>query len=100
MLVQQEDNGKDGSLFLTDEKGRIAEIFYVYAGTDKLIIDHTEVSPVYEGNGLGKLLVAQLVAFAREQQLKVIPLCPYAAKVFAKTPEYSDVLFHPAQKGE
>ncbi len=36
--------------------------------------------------------IIKAVAFAREKNIKIIPLCPFAKKVFDKTPEYSDVL--------
>jgi len=41
---------------------------------------------------LAKKMVAQAVAFAREKNIKIIPLCPFAKKVFDKTPEFKDVL--------
>jgi len=33
-----------------------------------------------------------LINFARQDQIKVIPLCPYAKSVFDKRPELQDVL--------
>ena len=65
---------------------------FVFAGTDKIIIDHTEVNEGNNGKGFGKMMVAKAVDFAREKNIKIIPLCPFAKKVFDKTPEYSDVL--------
>lgn len=95
MIVQHEGDDKKARFYIEDEhSNRIALMEYVYAGTDKFIIEHTEVDSRYEGKGLGKLLVEASVHFAREKGLKVIPLCPYAKRVFDKTEEYSDVLFH------
>jgi hypothetical protein len=37
-------------------------------------------------------MVAQAVTYARENNIKIIPLCPFAKKVFDKTPEFRDVL--------
>ena len=65
---------------------------YSWAGDDKFIIDHTEVDEEYGGKGLGKDLVKAGVEYAREKNVKVIPLCPFAKKVIAKTPEFQDVL--------
>ncbi len=65
---------------------------FVFAGTDKIIIDHTEVNEGHNGKGFGKMMVAKAVEFAREKNLKIIPLCPFAKKVFEKTPEFKDVL--------
>ena len=59
----------------------------------KMIIDHTEVKDEYEGRGLGKQLVKAGVNYARENHLKILPLCPFAKKIFDLTPAYADVLF-------
>lgn len=69
-----------------------AMMTFVFAGEDKIIIDHTEVNPMNEGKGFGKKMVAKAVEFAREKNIKIIPLCPFAKKVFDKTPEYKDVV--------
>ncbi len=91
--VQREGNDKKARFYIEENGARIAVMEYVYAGEDKFIIEHTEVNEQYEGKGLGKLLVEAAVKYAREQQMKIIPLCPYANGVFKKTPEYGDVLF-------
>ncbi|TAE87615.1 MAG: N-acetyltransferase [Bacteroidetes bacterium] len=92
MEVQQKDDGKQG-LFYIEHNGMIAaEMTYVWAGTDRIIIDHTEVDDVLRGKSAGKQLVAKSVEFARDKKISIIPLCPFAKSVFDKTPEYSDVL--------
>lgn len=56
-----------------------------------LTILSTEVSASLQGQGVGQQLVAYAVDYARNHQLKIIPVCPYAIKQFEKHPEYSDV---------
>ena len=90
--VQVKINDKKGSFFIEIEGKQEAEMTFVFAGEDKIIIDHTGVNPGNEGKGLGKQMVAQAVTFARENNIKIIPLCPFAKKVFDKTPEFRDVL--------
>ncbi|MFY8111250.1 GNAT family N-acetyltransferase [Flavobacterium sp.] len=85
-------NDKKGSFFIEIEGKQEAEMTFVFAGEDKIIIDHTGVNPGNEGKGLGKQMVAQAVTYARENNIKIIPLCPFAKKVFDKTPEFRDVL--------
>ncbi len=93
-MVQHEGDDKKARFFIEADGKRIAVIEYVYAGTDKFIIEHTEVDPAHEGKGLGKQLVTAAVDFAREQDMKIIPLCPYANAVFSKSPDvYKDVWF-------
>jgi len=90
--VQVKINDKKGSFFIEIEGKQEAEMTFVFAGEDKIIIDHTGVNSGNEGKGLGKQMVAQAVTYARENNIKIIPLCPFAKKVFDKTPEFRDVL--------
>lgn len=90
--VQVKINDKKGSFFIEIEGKQEAEMTFVFAGEDKIIIDHTGVNPGNEGKGLDKQMVAQAVTYARENNIKIIPLCPFAKKVFDKTPEFRDVL--------
>jgi predicted GNAT family acetyltransferase len=92
MEIQQTDDGKKGAFYIEQDGERVAEMTYVWASDTKFIIDHTEVSDKLAGKGAGKQLVARAVEFAREKGLKIMPLCPFANKVFKKTPEYADVL--------
>lgn len=58
----------------------------------KLTVFHTEVFPEFEGKGFAKLLLEKLVSYARENDLKIIPLCPYVNAQFRRHPaEYADV---------
>lgn len=62
----------------------------------KLTVYHTEVNPEYEGKGFAKLLLEKLVSYARENDLKIVPLCPYVHAQFKRHPEeYADVWFKP-----
>ena len=90
--VQLKINGEKGTFFIDVDGKHEALMTFVFAGNDKIIIDHTEVNPKNEGKGLGKLLVAKAIEYAREKNLKIIPLCPFAKKVIDKTPEFQDVL--------
>ncbi len=92
MNIQQADNGKKGRFFIEVDGHEIAAMHYVYSGEKQFIIDHTEVAEAFEGRGLGKQLINAVVKFAREKELKIIPLCPYAKAVFGKSPELADVL--------
>ncbi len=60
-----------------------------------LTLVHTEVTSVLQGQGVAGQLVSFAVAYARHFNLKVVPLCEYAAGQFAKKAEYRDVLLNP-----
>jgi predicted GNAT family acetyltransferase len=65
---------------------------YTWAGDSMLIIDHTDVEDQFRGQGIGRQLLDALVAFAREREIKVIPLCPFSKSVFDKDQSIHDVL--------
>lgn len=90
--VQLRNDDKNGAFYIDVDGKQEAMITFVFAGNDKIIIDHTEVNPGNEGKGFGKKMVIKAVEFAREKNLKIIPLCPFVKSVFDKTPEFSDVL--------
>lgn len=61
----------------------------------KLVVYHTEVDPEHEGKGFAKLLLDSLVAYARENALKIVALCPYVHAQFKRHPEaYADIWFN------
>lgn len=93
MEIRKNDDGKRGMLIATIDGQQAGMIAYTWAGDDKFIIDHTESMPEFAGQGVGKRLVAAAVDLARASGAKVMPLCPFAKKVFDKTPEYADVRF-------
>ena len=55
-------------------------------------IEYVEVSPALRGTGLGRQLVAKAVDFAREAQLRIIPICSYARAVIQRDPAMSPLL--------
>lgn len=93
MEVKQRDNGQRGAFYVEINGNEEAIMTYTYAGPDKIIIDHTEVSEKLKGQGVGYALVEASVEFMRANDLKAIPLCPFANAVFKKKMEaYADVL--------
>ena len=91
-LIGLELNGSKGYFYVSVDGKQEGKMTFVFAGNDKIIIDHTEVNPENNGKGFGKKMIAKAVEYAREKNIKIIPLCPFAKKVFDKTPEFRDVL--------
>lgn len=84
----------NGLGFNADCDGRhIGEITFVRAGLDKFIVDHTAVDREYQNNGIGLNLLRHVCDLARAQKRKIIALCPFAAAMFCKYPEFDDVRF-------
>ncbi len=93
MQIDQKDDGKKGMFYVQKDGKVVAEMDYVWAGDQRIIIDHTQIDESLRGQNVGKQLLHQLVLFAREKQVKILPLCPFAKSVFERTSEYNDVLF-------
>lgn len=92
MEIQQFNSESKGFFKAVENEAEAGKMFYSWAGEKMLIIDHTDVNPEFGGRGVGKLLLMKLVEFTRENNIKVIPLCPFAKSVFDKTPDIHDVL--------
>ena len=92
MEIQNKKAGTKGMFYVESDKTTLAKMVYTMPSPDKMIIEHTEVSEELKGQNVGFLLVKAAVEFAREQNIKIIPLCPFANSVFKRKPEFADVL--------
>ncbi len=90
--INREDNDKKGRFVVQDNDEYAGEMTYTWAGEDKIIIDHTGVLKEHGGKGLGKKLVMEAVRFARNNNIKILPLCPFAKRVLEKE-EFKDIVF-------
>ena len=93
MKIEHNIEENKGVFYINQDNSRVAEMTYSKAGSNKIIIDHTEVDDSLQGQGVGYKLVEEAVNYAREKQIKILPLCPFAAAVFKKRDDYKDVLF-------
>lgn len=79
-------------LLIRDNGTTAAVMTYVISSPELYIIDHTLVENAYRGQGLGDKLLKAMVEYARENGIKIIPLCPFAKGRFDRISEYADVL--------
>lgn len=92
MTIEHQTGTTKGRFVMKEGDQMLGETTYSVAGTDKIIIDHTEGYPGSEGKGVGRQLVMAAVEYARAQGLKIIPLCPFARSVFDRNAaELADV---------
>jgi len=91
MELVHEKGLKKGAFKIKDEGRTVAEMTYVWSSDDNFIIDHTEVSSKYKGEGLGKKMVESAVEFARANNMTILPLCSFARREFNENPSYNDV---------
>src|SRR5438270_10977770 len=71
--------------------GQTAVVVYERAG-DLLRLIHTEVPQSLEGKGVGSKLVSAVLRFAEENDLSVVPLCPFVGQYVKRQPEYSAIV--------
>jgi hypothetical protein len=74
-----------------DEANPLAKITFIYKA-DNLVIEHTIVNDSLKGQGVAKTLVEAVVTFAKQEKVKIIPVCDYAKKVLTQDDTYRDVL--------
>jgi len=58
----------------------------------KIIVNHTYVSESLRGQGIALELVRKVIEYARQENIKIIPLCSYVKKVMTRNEKYTDVL--------
>jgi predicted GNAT family acetyltransferase len=89
--MQHEQTETRGAFYYERDGQRLAEMTYSRTSPTLIIIDHTEVSDVLKGQGMGRQLLDALVAWARANGIKAMATCPYALAQFRKDASLSDV---------
>lgn len=92
-IIRHEQNVRTGIFYLNHQCERVAFLAYFENPEGVLLLNHTYVSPVLRGQNIASKLVEAVVVYARKQDLKLLPVCPYVVKWFEKNPDESDLLF-------
>jgi uncharacterized protein len=69
-----------------------AELVYTHRGPRLISADHTESPDALRGTGAARALVEALIADARATPFHIIPICPYVRALYAKNPDWQDVM--------
>ena len=85
------EQGETKGRFVIRKDGEEAELTYSITTPTLIIADHTGVPDAFRGTGAGLALVEALVAAARAEGFKVVPLCPFVNAQRKKHPEWADV---------
>jgi uncharacterized protein len=94
MTIQHNHTEKGGSFYVGDLSSPTAQLVYRMEN-GKMIIDHTEVTEIHKGEGIGRQLVLAAVDYARQQGAKVQPLCSFARSILKHSKEYEDIYVAP-----
>ena len=92
MKVSQREIEKTGIFFIEQDGRTVGKMTYSRADNNTIVIEHTEVDDELKGKGAGKQLVAAAVEWARNNNMKIKPMCSFASGVFERVSEYRDVL--------
>lgn len=90
-MIKHEEANNQGAFYFERDGERLAKMTYSRTTPTLVIIDHTEVSEVLKGQGMGRQLLDALVAWARETGTKLMATCPYALGQFKKDESLRDV---------
>ncbi len=70
--------------------GYLSKLDYIQDGKN-FVITHVGVHPELRGHGVAGRLVEVSLAYARENSLRVVPMCSYAAAFIRRHPEYAEL---------
>lgn len=88
--IAREIEGSKGRYVIAKD-GLEAELTYSISSPTMIIADHTGVPEEWKGQGIGLQLVERLIADARSEGVKIVPLCPFVNAQRRKHPEWADV---------
>lgn len=69
-----------------------AELTFTTRGPALISADHTNAPESMRGTGAAAALVQHMIADARANAFKVIPICPYVRAQYRRHPEWADVM--------
>jgi predicted GNAT family acetyltransferase len=88
-VIAREVSGHKGR-YVIRENGDEAELTYSITTPDLVIADHTFVPDSFRGTGAGLSLVTRLVADARAEGFRIMPLCPFVNAQRLRHPDWAD----------
>jgi predicted GNAT family acetyltransferase len=85
------EQGETKGRYVIRKDGAVAELTYSITTPTLIIADHTGVPEAFRGTGAGLALVEAMIADARREGFKIMPLCPFVNAQRKKHPEWADV---------
>jgi uncharacterized protein len=86
VTIEREEVDGVHEFVLRIDGDRLGFLEYTRPDAGVMHIDYVEVAPELRGAGFGRQLVEKAVAFARENRLRVVPMCSYARAVITRDP--------------
>jgi predicted GNAT family acetyltransferase len=82
------------SRFAVHTEGLTAVLEYQRVG-ERVVMPHTVVPAPLEGRGVGSRLARTALDWARDENLRVVPLCPFVRAYILRHPEYAALTTRP-----
>ncbi|MGP1591158.1 MAG: GNAT family N-acetyltransferase [Prevotella sp.] len=89
--IENEKQVHEGRFALYENDIYAGELTYVFDKNHHLVAEHTRVGEEHKGKGFGKELIKALVQYAREEKIKVVPICSFIKKVFDRDESLNDI---------
>ena len=70
--------------------GQLSKLDYIQEGKN-FVITHVGVYPEHRGQGLAAKIVEAGLQYAKNNSLRVIPMCSYAAAFIRRNPQYMEL---------
>jgi uncharacterized protein len=70
--------------------GNLSKLDYIQ-DEKNFVITHVGVHPSLRGQGVAGRIVEASLAYAREKELRVVPMCSYAAAFIRRHPDYAEL---------
>ena len=90
LRVERSDERRRFEALIDDKVAGVAE--FIARGNDVVIFTHTEVSPDYEGQGVGSRLAAAALDAVRAGGQKVQATCTFMGHYIRENEQYQDLV--------
>lgn len=83
-------DGGEFAAFIDNEQAGL--ISYLNEAGGVMALEHTEVDDRFRGQAVGKNILLEIVEYARQNGLKIKPVCPFIVSMFKRYEDIRDVL--------
>jgi len=89
LSVMHQTSGAKGRYYIVHASGE-SELTYSVMSPKLVIADHTQVASGHEGEGIGLVMLREMIADARSNGFQIVPLCPFVNAQRRRHPEWAD----------
>lgn len=92
MNITHVNTSKSGYFKAEVDGQEVGMLSYNWANEHRINVLHTFVNKEYTKRGIARALVMACIEYAREKDIKIVPMCSYVHYVFQQDERLSDVL--------